>query len=110
MAIILVGSVAIQKPLLVSMGEKQGTFTQIRPEARPIIHKNLKGMTARLGLFFLAHSALATWAAFYWSTRAWALLKGVGFTGSMIVYLVIETLFLRRRIQQAIPRVPSSEP
>jgi intracellular septation protein len=58
-------------------------------------------MTLRIGVFFALHAALAAWAALCWSTTAWAALKGVGFTLSMLVYVVAETVLLRYRIAQS---------
>ena len=56
-------------------------------------------MTARLGVFFAARTrGLATWAALKWSTAAWAALKGVGFTVSVVLYMVVESAYLRYRI------------
>lgn len=93
-AFVLWGSVLLKKPLLVFLGEQQGH--QFPPELK----SRMTGFTFRLGIFFAIHAVIATWAAFDWSTTAWALLKGVGLTVSFIAYLVIEVLFLRRSIQK----------
>ncbi|MBC7743371.1 MAG: septation protein IspZ [Bdellovibrionaceae bacterium] len=90
--IFLLGSWFLKKPFLVLMIEKQN------PDAPDFLKRNLSGMTLRLSFFFFAHAALATWAAYAWSTGAWALLKGVGLTVSMIVYMVLEVLYARKRI------------
>lgn len=87
--IFLVGSWFLKKPFLVLMMEKQN------PNAPEFLKLRMNGMTFRLGLFFLAHAVLATWAAFYWSTEAWAFLKGIGLTVSMIIYMFVEVLFAR---------------
>jgi intracellular septation protein len=106
MAIFLMASVAMGKSLLVMMAEKQKMFERFTPEGRQFFESAFNGLTLRIGFFFLLHAALATWAAFYWSTRAWALLKGVGFTASVVVYVGIEIILLRRRaaIQLRPPR------
>lgn len=104
MAVILIGSVVIRKPFLVLMGKKQGVFARVPPNVEPILVAGFKGLTFRLGVFFAAHAALATWAAFHWSTRAWAILKGVGFTLSMILYMLAEVLFLRVRMRHVAAR------
>ena len=91
-AVALCGSVLIKKPLLVVMAEQQG---QKFPD---VIKSKMSGVTFRAGLFFFAHAALATWAAFEWSTTNWALLKGVGLTVSFVVYLGVEMILLRQRI------------
>lgn len=93
-ALFLWGSVILKKNLLVFLVEQQG---QSFPEkVKPLIN----GLTLRVGLFFALHAAIATWAAFAWSTTAWALLKGVGLTVSFIVYLLAEALYLRYRVTQ----------
>jgi intracellular septation protein len=85
-------------PLLLVMARKQGTFPEnLPPELTGLIERNMRGMNFRIGLFFAAHCALAVWAGLRWSTAAWALLKGVGLTVSLMLYLVVETLVLRYR-------------
>lgn len=100
-ALFLWGSVAMGKNLLVYLVEQQG---QNFPEH---VKPHLKGLTVRIGLFFAIHAALATYAAIYWSTNAWAILKGVGLTVSFIVYLVFEATFLRRSLIRS-GAIPSS--
>lgn len=101
MALGLWVSCVMGKPLLVAMARKQGTLREDWPEpVRLRVQGALTGLTVRLGFFFGAHAALATWAALKWSTAAWAVLKGVGFTGSMVVYLLAEGARLRYRIRQ----------
>lgn len=90
--IFLWGAVLLKKPVIASLMEAQG---QSVPEP---LRERLQGLTFRLGLFFLVHTALAVWAAFDWSTTAWALLKGVGLTVSFVIYLVAEGLWLRRTL------------
>ena len=110
MAIILMGSCLVGRPFLVEMMRKQGMMNQMPPVIVPLVEAGFAGLTFRVGIFFLAHAVLATWAALYWSTRAWAILKGVGFTGSMILYTVGESLILRRRIRRAIEAMPQPTP
>ncbi len=95
-AALLMGSVFLKKPLLVMMSEKQGLFERVPTEAHSALKAKFSGLTFRLGLFFLAHAGLATWAALHWSTAAWAWLKGLGFTASLVVYFVLEMLWMRR--------------
>ena len=90
----LAGSWLLKKPFLVMMIEKQN------PDAPEFIKKQMGGMTLRFGFFLLAHAVLATWAAFYWSTEAWALLKGVGLTVSTIVYMLIEVFWARLQLKK----------
>lgn len=84
----------IKKPFLTLMIEKQN------PNAPDFIKAQMSGMTLRLSFFMLAHAIIASWAALYWSTEAWALLKGVGLTISMIVYMIGEVLWARLRINK----------
>ena len=93
MAVVLIGSYIVGKPILIAMARKQN------PQMPPQVTAILGGLTFRTGLFMLTQAALATWAAIKWSTTAWALLKGVGFTVSMVVYFVIEGLWIRKRKQ-----------
>jgi len=92
--IFLLGSWLMRKPFLVLMIEKQN------PTAPPFIKVQMSGITLRLSLFMLFHSVLATWAAYYWSTEAWALLKGVGLTISMIIYMMVEIFWAKFKISK----------
>lgn len=92
-ALMLWGSSLFKKPLLLIMAEKQN------PQMPEFMKPFLSTLTFRLGFFFLAHAILATWAALSWSTRDWALLKGVGLTVSFIIYLIIEFLIFRKNLR-----------
>jgi intracellular septation protein len=92
--IFLVGSWFIKKPFLKLMIEKQN------PDAPQFLKDRMSGMTLRFGIFMLAHALLATYSAFYWSTEAWALLKGVGLTVSTVVFMVVEVLWTRFKIKK----------
>ncbi|WP_413577951.1 inner membrane-spanning protein YciB [Bdellovibrio sp. HCB290] len=94
-AVVLWVSVVMNKPLIVVLAEQQG---QKLPE---FMKTRMKGMTFRMGVFFAAHTGLAVWAALDWSTTAWAMLKGVGLTVSLIVYMLLEVLFIRRSAMKA---------
>ena len=87
--IFLCGSFFVKKPFLKLMIEKQN------PDAPQFLKDAMGGMTFRLGLFFLAHAVIATYAAYNWSTESWAILKGVGLTVSMIVYMLLEVVVMR---------------
>lgn len=93
-ALFLWGTLITKKNLFLMMAEKQG---QKVPE---VLIPRMNGITLRLGIFFLLHAILATWAAFHWSTTNWALLKGVGVTVSMLVYVLIEAVYLRSQIRK----------
>jgi intracellular septation protein len=101
-AAFLWGSVILKKSLLLSLAQKKGglpqDFAGMRPGVEKVLRKAFQGLTIRLGLFFAIHAGLAVWAALKWSTSDWAILKGVGLTVSLIVYLVVESLVLRYRI------------
>jgi len=94
MFMFLSGSCFIKKPILKLMIEKQNTET---PE---FIKQSLSGITLRLSFFMLAHALLATYAAFFWSSESWALLKGLGLILSTILYMVLESLYLRLKIKR----------
>lgn len=89
MFVFLLGSWLLKKPFLTIMSEKQN------PNMPPFIKNSFSGMTFRLSFFFLIHAVIATYAALYWSTEAWALLKGIGLTVSMILYMIIEMFWIR---------------
>lgn len=90
----LLGSWILKKPFMTLMIEKQN------PTAPEFLKNAMSGITLRLSFFFLAHAIIATYAAIYWSTESWAILKGVGLTVSMILYMVIEILWIRKKIQK----------
>lgn len=92
--IFLLGSWFLKKPFLVIMLEKQN------PTAPDFLKKLMSGFTFRMSLFFLFHAVLATWAAFKWSTEAWAILKGVGLTVSMVIYMFAEVLWVRLTVKK----------
>lgn len=97
MFLFLLISWVIGKPFLRLALDKQN------PQAPEFVKRNMSGMTLRLSFFMLAHAALATWAAFSWSTEAWALLKGVGLTVSLIVYMILEVFWARIKITRGPP-------
>ncbi|MCM2279569.1 MAG: septation protein IspZ [Oligoflexia bacterium] len=95
MALALWGSCLAGAPLLAVLGRRQ--LPAGLPEAALArIGVALNGLTWRLGLFFALHAGLAVWAALAWSTAAWGLLKGAGFTLSLVIYMAAEAVVLRR--------------
>jgi intracellular septation protein len=98
MAALLVGSVLKGRPFLILLAEKQRLFDKLDPIRGALMRKQFTGLTVRIGVFFFLHSLLAAWAAVHWSTRAWVILKGVGFTLSLLVYMLIEVWFMRRKM------------
>ncbi len=94
-AIFLWGSLFFKKNFLVMAAEKQG---QKVPE---VLIKKMDGLCFRMGVFFAIHTFLAVWAALYWTTTQWALLKGVGLFGSFLLYLVIELFFIRYQMKKS---------
>lgn len=91
--IFLLSSWILKKPFMKMMLEKQN------PAAPQFLKDRMSGMTWRLSLFFLIHSLVATWAAFKWSTENWALLKGLGITITMILYMGAEVLWMRLQLK-----------
>ena len=92
--IFLLGSWILKKPFLKSMVEKQN------PEVPEFFKNKLSGITLRLSLFFLIQSIVATYAALYWSTEAWAILKGIGLFVSMAIYMAIEMFWIRFNLRK----------
>jgi intracellular septation protein len=94
----------MKKPILLLMLQKQGSLPadgdeSLRPGAAEVLRQGFSALTLRMGVFFALHCGLAVWAALDWSTGAWALLKGVGLTVSLLVYMVAESLILRYRLK-----------
>lgn len=98
MGVGLIGSCLVKKPFLNLMAAKQGLFDNFSDRIKPLVKERFSKMSYRFGFFFLGHAALATYAAFYWSTRNWALLKGVGVTVSMILFSLVEIYFFRKAL------------
>jgi intracellular septation protein len=92
--IFLGGSWVMKKPFMTLMIEKQN------PTAPQFLKDAMSGITLRLAFFFLLHSIIATYAAIEWSTEAWAILKGVGLTVSMVIYMLIEVLWIRMKVKR----------
>ncbi len=104
---VLWGSWLSNKPFLFLMMQKQGGFSgdfeqKLKPGALDVLRDGFSVMTLRMGFFFAIHAVLAVWAALFWSTSAWATLKGVGLTLSLLAYMVVESLVLRFKLK-AIP-------
>lgn len=84
----------LRKPFLKTIIEKQN------PEVPEFFKNKLSGITLRLSLFFFIQSVIATYAAFYWTTEAWALLKGIGLFVSMAIYMAIEMFWIRMSLKR----------
>lgn len=92
--IFLLSSWIMKKPFLKLMIEKQN------PNVPEFLKNAMSGITFRISFFFLVHAVIATYAALYWSTEAWATLKGLGLTISMVLYMIIEMFLLRKQIRK----------
>lgn len=97
-ALLLFISWIIKKPFLVSMIEMQNV--KMNRTIPDFLKKQFSGVTLRMSFFFFIQSIIATYAAFFWSTTAWAWLKGAGVTVSMIIYLIGELLWIRYKIKK----------
>ncbi len=97
---LLFSSYILKKPFLLIIAKKQNLFLSMTTHTKELVEHSFSSLTLRISLFFFIHTVLAFWAALSWSTRMWALLKGVGFTISLILYLLIEALILRKKIQK----------
>ncbi len=96
--IFLAASWIMKKPFMKMMIEKQN------PNAPEFLKNRMSGMTLRLSFFFLFHALLATYAAFFWSSEQWALLKGVGLTVSMIIYMIAEVVWARIALGKSVSK------
>ncbi|MGZ3653062.1 MAG: inner membrane-spanning protein YciB [Bdellovibrionota bacterium] len=88
---IFLGSSALNRPFLVETAKKQN------PNIPPEILVRFKGVNTRLGFVFIALAVLCVYSAVYWSTAAWATLKGVGLPVLTSAYMLIEIVIIRFR-------------
>ncbi|MGZ3685858.1 MAG: inner membrane-spanning protein YciB, partial [Bdellovibrionota bacterium] len=88
---IFLGSSALNRPFLVETAKKQN------PNIPPEILLRFKGVNTRLGFVFIALAVLCVYSAVYWSTAAWATLKGVGLPVLTSAYMLIEIVIIRFR-------------
>lgn len=102
MAGIFVATTVMGQPLIWVLAEKQGMASRVPEAMIPHLKSFMTGLNLRIGFFFLAHAVLAAYAAFYWSTQTWAILKGVAFTISMFIYLILEVVVFRFRLKKSL--------
>ena len=88
---LLFGSSFLKRPFLTALAKKQN------PNIPPEVEAVLNGMNFRLGFFMLALTALSVHSAFYWSTAAWAFLKGIGLPILLGLYILAEMAWARWR-------------
>lgn len=84
----------MKKPLLLMFALKTN------PHLPPHAVQALFGMNFRFGFVALALGLISVHAAYQWSTAAWAILKAVGFPVALVLFMLIEVFFLRRRIHR----------
>ena len=89
MAGVFLVSSLLGKPFLVEAAKKQN------PNLPPFVLERFRGVNVRVGFFFIALAALSVWSALYWSTAAWAALKGIGMPVLLGVYLLVEVILIR---------------
>lgn len=94
MTAMLWGTQLMGKPMLVELSRKQN------PDLPETMFAFLREVNFRTGIFFLVQAGLAVYAALYWSTQAWAWLKGLGVTVSFVVYLFVEVFVFRWRLNK----------
>lgn len=92
-ALMIVSSL-IKRPFLVEMSKKQ------MPNAPAIVRERLGALNWRIGICLFAIGLLSMHAAFYWSTAAWAFLKGVGAPVILFGYMAVEFAILRWRAKR----------
>lgn len=88
-AVVFLGSALFGKHFMVEAAKKQN------PGISPALLERFRGVTVRVGFFFVALAALSAWSALHWSTAAWATLKGVGLPALLGAYLVLEVVMIR---------------
>jgi intracellular septation protein A len=88
-ALLLFTTSWLKKPFLTALAKKQNPA--LPPEAEALLNR----MNFRLGFLFLFLTAISVHAAFYWSTAAWAILKGVGLPVLLAIYMAGEFIWLR---------------
>lgn len=93
-AALLLGSSLLRRPFLVEMSKKQ------MPDAPEILRKNLAAMNTRLGFALVILGLVSIHAAYFWSTAAWAFLKGIGAPIFLIAYMALEVLVARQKANQ----------
>lgn len=85
----------MKKPFLLELIRSQNhDLLQQEPVKQFII-----GLNFRLGVFFFVQTAIAIYAAYYFSTPQWAFLKSIGVILMMAAYLIVETLLFKRRFR-----------
>ena len=89
MAGVFLISSLLGKPFLVEAAKKQN------PHLPPFVLERFRGVNVRVGFFFIALAGLSVWSALYWSTAAWATLKGVGLPVLLGAYLLVEVVLIR---------------
>ncbi len=101
-------SSALKRPFLVEMSKKQMTANgqELPEEAR----RRLTGMNTRIGICLFVIALLSVHAAYYWSTPAWAFLKGIGAPAILVIYMGIEILILRRSARARQKQDPPPKP
>lgn len=88
-AVFLAVTSVLQKPFLVALAKKQNPNL---PEAAIVV---LTGLNFRISFVFLGLALVSVYAALYWTTAAWAILKGVGTPAVLVAYMVIEIVIIR---------------
>jgi len=87
-AVFFISSI-LGRPFLLELSRKQN------PNLPPALADRMKGMNIRVALLFVALAGLSAYAAFYWSTAAWATLKAAGLPVLMLFYVILELVWIR---------------
>jgi intracellular septation protein len=90
----LLGSGLMKRPLLLALARKQ------RGDLPPAAEALLTALNWRLGLCMIAIGLVGVYAAFYWSTVAWASFKALGAPVLLGLYMAIEFLFAKLRARK----------
>lgn len=93
-ALFLIFSSLLRKPFLYQLAKKQN------PDLPEAAKERLSGLNLRLGFVFIALSGLSVYAAYRWSTAAWAFLKGIGTPLILFAWVGVEVLIMRWRMKR----------
>ena len=92
LAIILIGSSIMGKPLLIEIAKKQ-LGNQLKDNY--LLQEYLKGVNIRFAVAFLIHAILTAYAAMYLSTKQYTFFKIGGFYAYIALYFVFELIYGR---------------
>ena len=91
LAVVIIGSSFLGKPLMVALLLKQ------RPDTPKELIEHMRGLNLRLGVCLFVIGLISIYSAFYWTTAAWAAFKAFGAPLLMVLYIILDVGFVRWR-------------